>query len=150
MKQENNYTRNIILFYVTCFLLYVVDRWSKLFFINNPNSDYNWLIVKLHLTFNENLAFSLPAPKLAIIFLTIGILLFLIQILITNYQKFKLIKLFSLGLIIIGALSNLVDRCQFGGVIDFVDLPYFTVFNLADSYITIGVIGWLFQEIKKG
>jgi signal peptidase II len=39
-----------------------------------------------------------------------------------------------------GALGNIVDRVSEGAVIDFVKLPYWPAFNVADSAITIGVI----------
>lgn len=45
----------------------------------------------------------------------------------------------ALGLQIGGALGNLVDRLRYGFVIDFIDLPYWPTFNLADSAITVGV-----------
>jgi signal peptidase II len=40
--------------------------------------------------------------------------------------------------IIFGAISNLVDRLKFGYVIDYIDIKYFTVFNLADIMIVVG------------
>jgi signal peptidase II len=45
----------------------------------------------------------------------------------------------ALGLVIGGSLSNLVDRVRLGYVTDFLDLRYWPAFNLADSFIVIGV-----------
>jgi signal peptidase II len=45
----------------------------------------------------------------------------------------------SLGLILGGALGNLIDRLRYGYVTDFIDLRWWPVFNLADSAIVIGV-----------
>ena len=55
---------------------------------------------------------------------------------------------------IIGAISNLMDRIQYGGVIDFISVPYFTVLNLSDIYISIGVVWvlwyeWMFSKNKN-
>jgi signal peptidase II len=46
----------------------------------------------------------------------------------------------ALGLLIGGSLSNLVDRIRLGYVTDFVDFKYWPAFNLADSFIVIGVL----------
>ena len=48
------------------------------------------------------------------------------------------------GLLIGGALGNLIDRATRGAVTDFVDLPLWPAFNLADAAITIGVLALLY------
>ena len=45
----------------------------------------------------------------------------------------------ALGLVVGGALGNLLDRVRTGAVVDFIDLRVWPVFNLADTVITIGV-----------
>jgi signal peptidase II len=45
----------------------------------------------------------------------------------------------ALGLLIGGSISNLVDRVRLGHVTDFLDFRYWPAFNLADSFIVIGV-----------
>jgi len=52
---------------------------------------------------------------------------------------------FALGMVLGGALGNILDRVRFGHVVDFADLHFgefrpFLVFNVADAAITIGVI----------
>ncbi len=46
----------------------------------------------------------------------------------------------ALGLVIGGSVSNLVDRVRLGYVTDFIDLRYWPAFNLADSFIVVGVV----------
>ena len=46
----------------------------------------------------------------------------------------------SLGLQLGGALGNLVDRLRYGHVIDFIDFKIWTVFNVADSSVFVGVV----------
>ena len=52
----------------------------------------------------------------------------------------------ALGLILGGAIGNLIDRFRWGSVIDFIDVGIGTlrwpVFNIADSAITVGVVIW--------
>ena len=57
------------------------------------------------------------------------------------------------GLIIGGALGNLIDRILYGAVVDFIDLHYMNlhwyVFNIADICISIGCILLVLAEITK-
>jgi signal peptidase II len=46
----------------------------------------------------------------------------------------------ALGLLIGGSVSNLLDRIRLGHVTDFIDFRYWPAFNLADSFIVIGVV----------
>ena len=66
-------------------------------------------------------------------------------------QKKRLSRLadFGLAIIIAGALGNLVDRLTRGHVIDFIDLHWWPVFNLADSMITIGIGLYAAGTLKK-
>ncbi|RJF85667.1 signal peptidase II [Sphingomonas cavernae] len=61
----------------------------------------------------------------------------------------------ALGLVLGGALGNIVDRVRFGHVVDFADLHFgdfrpFLVFNVADAAITIGVLVLLFRALFVG
>ena len=44
------------------------------------------------------------------------------------------------GMLLGGALGNIVDRIREGAVVDFVKLPYWPAFNVADAAITVGVV----------
>ena len=55
-------------------------------------------------------------------------------------SKFLLHNTCPIILILSGAVSNLIDRLRFSCVIDFIDLKFWPVFNLADTFITIGGI----------
>lgn len=53
-----------------------------------------------------------------------------------------------LALILGGAVGNLIDRLRFGYVVDFIDLRFWPVFNVADSCITIGAVILFFVIIR--
>jgi signal peptidase II len=109
-------------------------------------------ILTLNYVKNYHIAFSIPfsGPILTgVIGLTILILLFYLMKLLfspssrpaaSNLQK-------SLTILIIGAILNFTDRIRFGYVIDYFDLKYFTVFNLADVMISGGVFTLLTLNI---
>ena len=48
------------------------------------------------------------------------------------------------GLLLGGAVGNLVDRVRIGSVVDFIDLPLWPAFNVADAAIVIGVLALLY------
>jgi signal peptidase II len=58
-----------------------------------------------------------------------------------KFSSFKL-KIFNIALTLIlsGAISNIIDRLQLGCVIDFIDLKFWPIFNLADVFIVLGAI----------
>ena len=75
-----------------------------------------------------------------------GILAYLLFLMYKKMPKHQL-ELMSLIFIISGGLGNLVDRVFLGYVVDFIHVFYqdysFYVFNMADSYITVGIILYL-------
>ena len=86
---------------------------------------------------NQNIAWSIPIAPAIFYFVWIVIIAGLVYIFLKSkniYQKIFLILIFS------GAVSNIIDRLRFGCVFDYIDLKYFPVFNLADVYITVGII----------
>ena len=62
-------------------------------------------------------------------------------------QKLTIILLTT---ILFGAISNILDRFSYGYVVDYLELKYFTVFNLADMMISGGVIVLLLNNLKGG
>ena len=61
-------------------------------------------------------------------------------------QVFSTILFFT----ILGASSNFYDRLKYGFVVDYLDLKYFTVFNVADAMISLSVLFMAYLLIFKG
>ncbi|WP_208431931.1 signal peptidase II, partial [Bartonella bovis] len=103
---------------------------------------------------NSGIAFSFLSSfsHYGLIALTLIIIVFLLWLWKnTEYKKF----LSRLGLIFIigGAIGNLIDRIRFHYVIDYIlfhidDIFSFAVFNLADTFITLGTIAILVDEFR--
>ena len=75
------------------------------------------------------------------VFLTLMALIGLAAIyLYYRYPPFDhLIAPIAIGLMLGGAIGNLIDRLRLGRVTDFIDLPHYPAFNVADSSITAGI-----------
>lgn len=107
-------------------------------------------------TLNTGVAFSMFQGGGLIFIIGSGVfsLLFIYLILSKKFFKSKTEKV-SIGFILGGTLSNMVDRIIFGGVRDFIYFKFinFAIFNLADTAIVLGAIALcahvLFQSIKK-
>lgn len=107
---------------------------------------------KIHLYKNNGAAFSmLPNQRLFFIAITIAIVIGIIWYIQKNRSLGRALLMVALGLILGGAIGNLVDRALYGEVVDFFKLTFggyiFPIFNIADIGITIGVVLILLDTI---
>ena len=56
---------------------------------------------------------------------------------------------FLVGFVLGGTIGNLIDRVSYGSVIDFLDFRIWPVFNFADGFVTIGIIGLVVYLWRK-
>lgn len=123
---------------VLVIVLFLVDRFFKKAFV----------IQEAFFT-NENIAFGLELDMTMIYILTGVILFLMLGWLIYLYRKNLLVQILGLSLMIGGATSNLIDRVKLGHVIDYINFPYFSIFNLADVMIVVGACILIFIFLKK-
>lgn len=96
---------------------------------------------------NENIAFGIEVPGL--LFWIFWLAIIVMAVAFTFRQKYIIhSKLYAI-LTVSGALSNAIDRLHFGCVIDFIDLKFWPVFNLADVFIVSGAILLLAKYLKS-
>ena len=135
-------------------LLIVLDQISKVLISSNLalGESLNLLpFLNFTLIHNTGIAFSLfdEGGNISRWLLVIVVSAILVYLLFLMYKKTpkNWLELMSLILISSGGLGNLVDRAFLGYVVDFIHVFYqdysFYVFNLADSYITVGIILYL-------
>lgn len=141
------------MFFWAALSILVLDQWAKSVALNYLAHHQSYEIIRnvLHFTFvsNTGAAFGiLKGLNKYFILVTIAASISIIIFYKVNRVK-NLIFKFSLGLILGGALSNLIDRVRLGYVIDFIDFRVWPVFNIADSAITIGVILIIFKILIK-
>ena len=141
--------------FLLIFLIFVTDQISKYYIINIFKSQneaiYLTSFLNLQLIWNEGIAFGLLSFENdlyynSITFLIVVVILILL-FLIRNHDQSS----YFYSMIIGGALGNLTDRIRYSSVPDFIDFHIFSfhwfVFNIADIFITLGVICLISIEI---
>lgn len=138
-------------------ILLCIDQISKLLVVNLLTKTNSITIIKnfFYLTYinNDGAAFSiLVGKRVLLILIAVLVIVMLIRYIKKNNIQNKL-ELVSISLIIGGSLGNLMDRVVRGYVIDFLDFKIFNynfpIFNIADTFIVIGVIMQLLKELRK-
>jgi signal peptidase II len=136
---------------------YILDRLSKYIILKSLSAGESIPVLEniFHITFvnNTGAAFGILKGQ-GWLFIIIAVLsgIFLTAYLIIKRDTIPLYEKTALSLILAGILGNLTDRLYFGYVIDFLDFRVWPVFNIADSFITVGVaillVGMLIVEGK--
>jgi signal peptidase II len=92
---------------------------------------------------NEGVAFGIEAGGQTLIVVLIAVALLALVIYFSRHLTKPLMWL-PVGLLLGGALGNIIDRIRIGAVVDFLKLPAWPAFNLADMSITVGVLSLIY------
>mgnify|MGYP001437634219 FL=1 len=140
-------------------IIFFFDRLTKLYLINLQASGtdidfYIFPFLNFYLIWNTGIGFGLASMETniyyhilttIIVFVNLGLIYFLL--------KSKGIYVYLLATIIGGSLGNLFDRIYYYAVPDFIDLHlgnyHWFIFNVADIFITVGIIGLILIELLK-
>lgn len=158
MKEKIAQLKNKILlsiFIITiCFL---TDRISKIYilnyFIQNNVSDlYINPYLNLILLWNKGIAFGLlESESFFYNFLSILIFMIIVFIIYLIFKSDRKFEIVCFSMISGGAIGNFIDRLYYNAVPDFIDINYkgfhWFTFNIADIWITLGIITLLSFEI---
>ena len=141
--------------FVIIFSIFLIDQVSKYYIINifefQNEVIYLSSFLNLQLIWNEGIAFGLLSFEnnlyynsiTFVIIIVISILLFLIK----NDDQYS----YFYSMIVGGALGNLIDRIRYSSVPDFIDFHisnfHWFVFNIADIFVSLGVICLIVAEI---
>ena len=147
-------TKNNLYLLVVILIIFFLDRYTKLFVLNNfiENTYYLNDYINIDLTWNTGVGFGLLSYNssfmynlITIVIISVILILFYTAIISENLEKL----IFSI--IIGGALGNLYDRLIYKAVPDFIDIHYnnfhWFTFNVADIFITIGILILILRNI---
>ncbi|MDD5748307.1 MAG: signal peptidase II [Actinomycetota bacterium] len=148
--------KSVIVFASSTLISLAIDQLTKLLIALNIQEGRSITVIPHVLwithTKNTGAAFGLMAGKGGIIFFCSLFLIILLLVWLFSRSEKRIGIYIALGAIVGGALGNLTDRIIRGKVVDFIDLGWWPVFNLADTLIVIGVIMFLivfFLEDRK-
>ena len=149
--------KSFIISSLLVFSIFLLDRLSKIYviYLNKKFLGSELLSSKflnIRLIWNEGIAFGLLSFNETIFYNALTFLiLIIILIIFFMLSKSNGIKKFSLMMILGGAIGNVYDRIFYGAVPDFIDFHignfHWFIFNVADIFITLGVIFMIIIEI---
>ena len=150
LKKEN------FIFFLIILIIFSADRVSKFKIISSFNESTYYVndFINLDLIWNIGIGFGLLSTDSSSLYNIVSILIGLVIIaLFYILISSNIFEKFIYSIIIGGALGNFYDRLVFKAVPDFIDLHYnnfhWFVFNVADIFITIGILALLVNGTFK-
>lgn len=146
-----------IMIIILSIIFIIIDQLSKIIIVNNLTNNKSIEVIKsfFYLTYtnNKGAAFSILTGRRILLIL---VALIVIGVLIYYVRKNKIegkVNKIALSLVIGGSIGNLIDRILRGAVVDFIDIKIFgynfPIFNLADTFIVIGVFLLIIEMFRK-
>ena len=153
------YKKKIYLF-IFVLVLFTIDRVSKILilknFLNNSLSEiYLNSFLNFSLVWNSGIGFGILQIEPNIFYSIISIIITAINLILIYWMltSSNYLESIFISIILGGALGNLFDRYYYSSVPDFIDLHYesfhWFTFNIADIFITIGIIGLIIIDLFK-
>jgi len=132
------------------FFLFAADRFLKIYYLKSGVSRiFITGIVETGMQTNYGIAFGLNLPPYLTVAI-VGVIILVLGYLLVDCLMKKNIFLYGVFLsIFAGAVSNYIDRLKYGFVIDYIDVPFFTVFNISDILITFAFAVLIVKTIKQ-
>ncbi len=149
-------SKNFYINFLIVVIIYLLDRVSKIFVIQIDKNSFGTEIfsssyLNISLIWNKGIAFGFFSfdEKFLYNILSIIIAIIIIVLIVMSLKSKKLTK-YSLLIIVGGAIGNLHDRIFFKAVPDFIDFHvgnyHWFIFNVADIFITLGVLFMIILE----
>ena len=139
--------------------VFLFDRTTKMYliYLQTTGTDIDFYIfpfLNFYLVWNTGIGFGLASLETNIFYHILTAIITIVNlVLIFFLLKAKGIYTYLIALIIGGSLGNLFDRIYYYAVPDFIDIHvrnfHWFIFNVADIFITVGIIGLVFAELSK-
>ena len=150
------YKKYLINFFLIIFI-FALDRLSKVYLLNLQEGGtdvdfYLFPFLNIYLVWNTGIGFGLFPAEVGFFYHFITFIIIIINLVLIFFLfKFDIIRSYFIAIILGGSFGNLFDRLYYFAVPDFIDLHigsfHWFIFNVADIFITFGVICLIFAEI---
>ena len=140
-------------------LIFCFDRATQFYLINLQYSGididfYIYPFLNFYLVWNTGIGFGIASLEADFIYHILTVIIAAINlILIIILIKSKGIYEYLIAIVLGGSLGNLFDRMYYFAVPDFIDVHignfHWFIFNIADIFITLGIIGLITKELIK-
>ena len=154
---HKNKLKNFFLNFIILIIIFLIDRVSKFYVLKLAEVEssvdiYVTSYLNLFLIWNKGIAFGLLSMNESIVYNLITIIIgLIIAVILFMMWKNNNIQRYFLALVAGGAIGNLYDRIVYTAVPDFIDLHFqgfhWFVFNIADIFITIGILCLILVEV---
>ena len=139
--------------------VFFFDRATKMYIINLQTTGididfYIFPFLNFYLVWNTGIGFGLISLETNVFYHILTAIIAIVNlVLIFFLLRARGIYAYLFALIIGGSLGNLFDRIYYYAVPDFIDIHignfHWFIFNVADIFITVGIIGFIFTELLK-
>ena len=160
--QKGNYLQDKrwnVVFSLAALLVVVVDQLSKLWIrsslaVGQSLFELGFFEI-IHVPPNTGAAFGLfQGQSFALIIVSLVVIAVILCYALFICRRFPLLdnmpNRIAIGLILGGAVGNLIDRVRFGGVTDFIGVgSWWPAFNIADAAVTVGVIIFAYSLLSS-
>jgi len=142
-----------MIFYITLFLFILIDIFSKqiAFLYLHEKINIFWDYIYFKFILNPWIAFGIEVYPILLKIITISLIILIFYYYKKERKSIKNKNMldFSFWLILAWAIWNAIERITNSNVIDFIWIKYFSIFNLADSFITIWAIIYIYILYKN-
>ena len=139
--------------------VFILDRISKIYLLDLEASGttvdfYINSFLNFYLVWNSGIGFGLISMDSGIYYHAVTAVIIVVNFALIYFLfKTKGLYPYLLSIIIGGSLGNLFDRLYYHAVPDFIDFHlgnyHWFIFNVADIFITVGIIGLLLIELRR-
>ena len=154
MNTLKSFDKRNLLGLLIVILVFLIDRISKIKIINQIDKNNIFIndFINFDLVWNTGIGFGIFSTNSTLVYNSISTIIgFVILFLIYLIVKSKFIDKILFSLVLGGALGNFYDRLVYFAVPDFIDIHYqnfhWFTFNIADIFITIGIIFVIFKDL---